>query len=93
MGLTVEFISDLDASARKAVVGTLGFEIIDLQDAVKKARTILSDASFHPTVAGYRIIAGADQIIFVEPRGASEITAPLPIALQLSRWSLRAASV
>ncbi len=88
MELTVEFVSDLDMNSRKAVVGTLGAEMRDLHDAVRQARTILSDADFDPSVKGYRVVASGDQIIFLEQRGAFAIAAPLPVALQLSRWSL-----
>ena len=89
MKLEIQFVRNPDLISSGNVVQALRVGICDLKDAIKKARSALSDETFDPNVAGFQIVASGGRIVFIEPRKASVIGAPLPEAFRLSRWSLQ----
>jgi hypothetical protein len=77
MILTVEFVTSIDASSEKDVVGGLNIETDDLHDAVERARIILSSKDFNPPVDGFRVIANGYVSTYVERRGKGDVLGPV----------------
>jgi hypothetical protein len=77
MILTVEFVTSIDVSSEKDVVGALDIEADDLHDAVERARIILSSKDFNPAVEGFRVIASGHQPVYSERREERDVLAPI----------------
>jgi hypothetical protein len=78
MILTVEFVHRLNTISKKQeIFGRFNIETEDLNDAVERARIVLSSKDFNPAVEGFRILVNGDQLVYREQRGDSDILEPV----------------
>ena len=74
MIFTLQLTNDFNASPEKGVIEAINIEAEDLHVVVARARIILSSKDFKSTVDGFRVLANGDRVIYLERRGASDIS-------------------